>query len=207
MSSKSYNIQCKSDVSKIIEGCKNNDRKMQKILFELTYGKSLSTAIRYSSDKNSAMDILSDAYIKVFSKINTFDKSLSLEAWIRKIIVNTAIDSIRKDKDVYFEDIQNFENVGLNLENNFMVDELESCDLSSSEVLDIIQKMPTGCKAVFNMYVFEEMSHKEVSQSLKISEGASKLNLFRARAFIKKEIEQLKDNRIKRQEVMKNLCK
>jgi RNA polymerase sigma-70 factor (ECF subfamily) len=207
MSLKSYNIQNKGDVSKIVEGCKKGDRKMQQILFELTYGKSMSAALRYSPDKASAMDVVSDSYLKVFSKIDTFDESGSLEGWIRRIVVNTAIDVIRRNKGIYFEDVQNAEDVGLNLENNFMVDGLESADLSPDEVMDIIQKLSPGYKAVFNMFVFEEMSHKEISEALEISEGASKSNLSRARNTIKKEIELLKEKSLRRQETMKELYK
>jgi RNA polymerase sigma-70 factor (ECF subfamily) len=207
MSLKSYNIQNKEDVSKIVEGCKKGDRKMQQILFELTYGKSMSAALRYSPDKASAMDVVSDSYLKVFSKIDTFDESGSLEGWIRRIVVNTAIDVIRRNKGIYFEDVQNAEDIGLNLENNFMVDGLESVDLSPDEVMDIIQKLSPGYKAVFNMFVFEEMSHKEISEALEISEGASKSNLSRARNTIKKEIELLKEKSLRRQETMKELYK
>lgn len=140
---------------------------------------------RYTNDQDTAQEILQDGFIKIFDKLGAFDYKGSFEGWIRRIFVNTAIDSIRKSKKVTFTDNENeFKNLSEN-----KVEELEDFELTSikAEVaMKAIEKLSPAYRTVFNMYVIEEYSHKEISEILNISEGTSKSNLAKARMNLQK---------------------
>lgn len=188
-----YDLSNKKDVVRLIKGCKIKDRRIQKILFDMTYSSSMLTAMRYSSDKDTAQDILSNAYIKVFEKIDTFKIEGSLEGWIRKIVANTAIDYIRKNKKIYVmdtDDMSKFDGMSSEDE-HFESDAFELGDVSTDDIIKEVQLLPPGYRASFNMFVFEGMSHKDIAESLGISEGTSKSNLSKARQILKKRILEL----------------
>ena len=126
-----------------------------------------------------AEDILQEALVKVFNKLNKYSGLGSFEGWIRRITVNTALDFIRKNKKRQLN--ASLEEVGYGIKKEqFVVEEL-----TAKELMKIIQKIPTGYRTIFNMYAIEGYSHKEIAQELSISESTSKSQLSRARATIK----------------------
>jgi len=150
-------------------------------LFDVYSKKMMGVCLRYAKDSDEAQDVLQIGFIKVFEKLDTYKREGSLEGWIRKIIVNTALDIIRKNKK-FMNDVE-MEKVDYQLQ-NYNEDAVDV--LSVQDLLSVIQKMPTGFKTVFNMYVIEGYSHQEIADELNISVNTSKSQLSRARAHLQK---------------------
>lgn len=171
----------KINEEQIVFRCLEKDPLAQKHLFEYYSKRMMGVSLRYSKDIEEAQDILQMGFVKIFEKLETYSHEGSLEGWIRRIIVNTALDSIRKNKKLL--DNVSIENVDYQLSNN---DETALEALSAQDLLRVIQKMPLGFKTVFNMYVIEGYSHKEIAEALGITVSTSKSQFSRARAYLKK---------------------
>lgn len=158
----------------IIEGCLNGARKYQRMLYERYYGNMLAVCMRYTNDREEARDVLHEGFIKVFNNLHKYSRGTNLGAWIRRIMVNTAIDHYRKmaKRPSLVEINQAVHEADLH--------DVVS-DLSAQEILQMVQKLSPAYRIVFNLYVVEGYSHKEVAKSLNISEGTSKSNLAKAR--------------------------
>lgn len=180
------NVENKDKLKEIIEGCLRNERRSQEELFKLFYGKMLPVCMRYMPDRDSAQEVLQEGFIKVFEKLGAFDYKGSFEGWIRRIIANTAIDAIRKSKkDPYLTDNDNDFKLGAS---DPMVEreDLEFTDLKAEIAMEAIQKLSPAYRAVFNLFVLEDYSHKEIAELLGISEGTSKSNLAKAKMNLQK---------------------
>ena len=165
----------------IVEGCIANNRKCQEQLFKLFYGKMLSVCIRYRPDRDSAQEVLQEGFIKVFDKIGAFDHKGSLEGWIRRIVVNTAIDHIRKSKKDPFRTDQD-DDFKLGASDPMVeMEELQLLELKAELAMEAIQQLSPAYRTVFSLYVLEDYSHKEIAEKLGISEGTSKSNLAKAK--------------------------
>jgi RNA polymerase sigma factor (sigma-70 family) len=173
-------IRLNDELSDIIQGCIKGKRNSQEKLYRMYSAKMFGVCCRYCHDYDEAKDVLQEAFIKVFEKIEQFRNKGSFEGWVRKIIVNTALEKYRKQtRTVQLEHLPE-----LHDEEN---EEIEFT-ISMNEMLAIIQKLPDRYRMVFNMYAFENMTHKEISQRLNITEGTSKSDLSRARAILQKKI-------------------
>lgn len=180
------NVENREKLKEIIEGCLRNNRRSQEELFKLFYGKMLPVCMRYLPDRDSAQEVLQEGFIKVFEKLGAFDYKGSFEGWIRRIIANTAIDAIRKSKkDPYLTDNDNDFKLGAS---DPMVEQedIEFADLKAEIAMEAIQKLSPAYRAVFNLYVLEDYSHKEIGELLGISEGTSKSNLAKAKMNLQK---------------------
>jgi RNA polymerase sigma-70 factor (ECF subfamily) len=147
-----------------------------------------AVCLRYSKSHSEAQDIMQDAFIKVFENINGFRQEGSFEGWIRRIMVNTALNYIQKSaKDKFLKDIDSV--------NETEIDDGEIAkrpvNFSSEELLSLVQKLPPGYKTVFNLYVFEKFKHKEIAEILNISENTSKSQLSKARVYLQKGLKKL----------------
>lgn len=165
----------------LIKKCLERDTLAQKQLFEFYSRRMMGVCLRYAQDGEEAQDVLQMGFIKVFEKLDTFNLEGSLEGWIRKIIVNTALDTIRKNKK-FMNDVE-MDKVDYQLENH---NENAVESLSAQDLLKVIQEMPPGFRTVFNMYVIEGYSHKEIAEELNISVNTSKSQFSRARAYLQK---------------------
>ena len=172
------------DEAKLIKKCIKGDVKAQHTLFNRFAPKMLGVCLRYAKDKNTAEDVLQEGFFKVFFNIEKF-KGGSLEGWIRKIMVNTSLDEIRKNTK--FKNNVNIEKVKPEEKKNYIIE-----GLIAQDILNIIKKMPSGYRVVFNLFAIEGFSHKEIGEKLGISESTSKSQYFRARAFLQKKIETIK---------------
>ena len=169
------------DEKAIVEGCLRGEPRAQKILFERYYGKMLAVCQRYSRNRDEAKDILQDGFVKVFQKLEQFSFNSPFEAWVRRIMVNTSIDFYRKSAtEPYLNDIDVAGDV---LEQQDVIS-----DMSYAELLECLQQLPAGYKIVFNMYVIEGFSHKEIAEALHVTEGTSKSQLAKARGYLQKMI-------------------
>ena len=138
--------------------------------------------MRYAQTTLEAEDILQNGFIKVFTKHDLYTGVGSLEGWIKRVMVNTAIEQYRQNRNKYFESIDQHEN--LTIESDFKADHL-----SYKELLNLIQSLPEGYRTIFNLYVIEGYNHKEIADMLQISEGNSKSQLSRAKQWLQKRIE------------------
>ncbi|NLA23751.1 MAG: RNA polymerase sigma factor [Bacteroidales bacterium] len=170
------------NVKEIVDGCIKGDTQCQRVLYENLYRKMLGVCMRYSSCTEEAEDLLHDGFIKVFEKMKYYKHSGSLEGWIRRVIVNNAIDYLRKRKHEFLsrEDDNVFENIIDDEDDN--ISEMKIANMQAERILELIQKLSPSYRAVFNLYVIENYSHKEISEMLGISIGSSKSNLSKAKA-------------------------
>jgi len=168
----------------LINRCKKGDSAAQKQLYELHRHRWFTICLRYVHKREDALDVLQNALIKIYSKLNQFNSELGqFSSWSSKIVVNESIMFQRK----YWN---KNEISGLNLELiNDHEDEKAISNLTLEEMTRRIQKLPTGYRLVFNMYVIEGYSHKEIAATLGISIGTSKSQLFKAKGILKKQIE------------------
>jgi RNA polymerase sigma factor (sigma-70 family) len=164
----------------LVKGCIAKKPIAQKQLYDRFARKMYGVCLRYTDDKDEAEDILQNGFIKVFENIETFKASGSLEGWIRRIMVNTALNHYRQNKAQRLK--VDLDTVDYMLEGSDHVDGT----LNTKELLKIIQTLPAGFRAVFNMFAIEGYSHKEIAEQLHISEGTSKSQYSRARAYLQK---------------------
>ncbi len=185
-------MNSKNDLNNIIEGCLRDKRKYQEKLFKLYYGKLMGVALRYTKDRDTAQEIVQNSFIKLFEKLSTFDRKGNFSNWASRIVANTAIDYIRKSKNAPFLSDENYV-FDSNNDSNSEIDELEMSTIKTELILKAIQQLSPAYQTVFNLYVIEDYSHKEIADMLGISEGTSKSNLSKAKMNIHKIIaEELK---------------
>lgn len=168
-------------LDELMEGCKAGNRQMQEMLYRQTASKMLAVCMRYAKDRMEAEDVLQMGYVKIFRKVREFKGEGSFEGWIRRIMVNTAIESYRKN--LRSLNVVPIEDAYEQPSNGF-----DFSSLGMQDLMKVIQKLADGYRMVFNMYVIEGYSHKEIAETLGITEGASKSQLSRARAILQQEI-------------------
>ena len=165
----------------IASGCKSSDAIAQKALYDKFSRKMFGVCLRYAKGREEAEDFLQEGMVTVFQRISSFNQEGSLEGWIRKVVVNTCLEHLRKQKLQWV----NIDEVEESAEDGFTMEKINIKDL-----LEVINALPTGFKAVFNLYAIEGYSHKEIAELLSISEGTSKSQYSRAKAVLIKRIEQ-----------------
>jgi RNA polymerase sigma factor (sigma-70 family) len=173
-------------IDDLMEGCKAGNRQAQEMLYRQTASKMLAVCMRYAKDHMEAEDSLQMGYVKIFQKVKEYRGEGSFEGWMRRVMVNTAIESYRKNLrslNVVAID-ETYENASFGSEN--YKDAFSR--LGMQDLMKLIQKLADGYRMVFNMYIIEGYSHKEIAETLGITEGASKSQLSRARAILQQEI-------------------
>jgi RNA polymerase sigma factor (sigma-70 family) len=173
----------------LIEQVKSGNQASQKQLYQTYSVQMFRICLRYSKDRSEAEDFLQDGFVKVFRDINQFRGDGPLGAWIRKIMVNTALSHIRKKKNfiVQVPDYQSLES--LQSETPIIDSTLDAAIL-----VEYLQQLPDGYRTVFNLYAIDGFTHEEIAEKLHISIGTSKSQLFKAREYIKKMLERVKYN-------------
>ncbi len=172
-------------LDQLIERCKRNDRKAQSELYKRYASKLFSVCLKYSRNYVEAEDNLQDAYITIFKKIAQFKNKGSLEGWMKRVVINTALQRYRSANV--------FDIVNENQIKEITV-EVDEDDMSIDYLLNIIQGLPDRYRLVFNLYALDDYSHKEIAEMLNISIGTSKSNLARARLILKDKIKHYKAN-------------
>jgi RNA polymerase sigma-70 factor (ECF subfamily) len=163
--------------SDLIEGCKRGDRKMQHELYLRFAPKMFGVCLRYAGNTEEAEDILQEGFIKVFNKIGSYRGEGSFEGWIRRIFVNTAIEHFRKK--TYLQPITEHEESTVEGKYLSVLD-----NLAEKDIIKLVQQLSPGYRTVFNMYVIEGYTHKQIAEALGISEGTSKSQLSRAKQIL-----------------------
>ncbi|MFK7971007.1 MAG: RNA polymerase sigma factor [Bacteroidia bacterium] len=179
------------DEAAVVEGCLENNRHHQKLLYEYYYGSMMAVCMRYASDREEARDVLHEGFIKVFKNLNRYQKGTNLGAWIRRIMVNTSIDHYRRqakkptiveiNQAIHQADVQDV-----------------VAAMGAEEIMGYVQALSPAYRTVFNLYVVEGYSHREVGEKLGISEGTSKSNLAKARAKLKAKINSVALDQVRR---------
>lgn len=165
----------------IIKGCINGDRTAQKKLYDTYSGKMFAVALRYARHHMEAEDILQDSFIKIFKNLSQLRSDGSIEWWIKRIVVNTAIKTVTKTS--HQKELLGLESY---YDRPVQADVIDY--LAEQELMDHIAKLPDGYRIVFNMYVIEGYSHREISEKLDIQESTSRSQLVKARRFLNAKI-------------------
>ncbi|WP_316769307.1 RNA polymerase sigma factor [Pedobacter frigiditerrae] len=163
----------------LINGCINKDRRSQKDLYRLYYGYSMRICLRYAKNKDEAVEIVNDGFMKVFMNMHKYDKQRSFNAWISTIMINTSIDYYRSR-------IRKIEMEELNAKHEVEDSENILSHLNYEDLIKLVQKLSYAYRTVFNLFAIDGFSHEEISEMLSISVGTSKSNLFKARENLKK---------------------
>jgi RNA polymerase sigma-70 factor (ECF subfamily) len=164
-------------IEALLQGCLKNDRKSQRDLYRYYYGYGLSICLRYAESRDEAVEILNEAFMKIFQNLKKFDMNKAFRPWLRKVIINTCINNFRKKKVNFHVDLDE-------AKNNTYADEITS-GISYQEILEMIRKLSPAYRAVFNLHVIEGYKHEEIADMLNISVGASKSNLSRAKQHLR----------------------
>lgn len=159
----------------LITSLARGDRRAQQYLYEAHYGKMMGVCLRYAGSHDEALDLLHEGFIKIFQNITKYKPGTSLNAWMRTIMVNTCIDYYRRQARRRTEDID----TAYSLCDEDTPDVLSH--LTEKEILAAVQTLSPAYRAVFNLYVVEGFSHKEISDALNITESTSRSNLVKAR--------------------------
>lgn len=169
-------------LKKLIIKCKRQDVQAQGDLYKQYSSSLFSLCLKYSKNYAEAQDNLQDSFLTIFKKIEQYNNKGSFEGWMKRIVINTALQRYRKESvlDVIKDD--NIVEIAVEIETEE--------DVSLSFLLDIIQQLPDRYRLVFNLYVLDGYSHKEIADMLNISVGTSKSNLSRARIILKEKIEE-----------------
>lgn len=165
----------------LINGCINDDRRAQELLYKQFYGPMSTICLRYTRNQEDAIEVLHNGFLKVYKNIHTYDATkASLYTWIRTIIVNSAIDFIRQRGKFY-------NHMELEKAEEPAIDADAVQRMSTRELLRLVQQLTPATQGVFNLYVIEGYNHREIANLLGISEGTSKWHLSEAR----KQLQQL----------------
>jgi RNA polymerase sigma factor (sigma-70 family) len=172
-----------TDIKKIIKGCLAGDRRDQEILYRRHSAKLYGVCLQYSGNDEEARDILQEGFIKIFENLHNYKHEGSFEGWIRRIVVNTALEKFRSRHNLFrVDDIDTIQ------EPEAEPDTEDYSGLQAVDLLYIIRELPPKYRMVFNLYAIEGYSHKEIGEMMKISEGTSKSNLSRARNILQRRV-------------------
>lgn len=174
------------DEKQLVTACRNGDRKAQKEFYDLYAPKMYAVCLRYAKDQSTAQDYLQEGFVRVFTHLDKFRFEGSLEGWVRRIIVNAALENLRRTdifkKSSPVEGLFNVDSGG--------VDASEM--MQATDLFHLIQKLPLGFRTVFNLYAIEGFTHQEIGTMLGISEGTSKSQYSRARHWLQQRLPQRK---------------
>jgi RNA polymerase sigma factor (sigma-70 family) len=170
------------DENALVEGCRRQDRIVQRQLYERFAGRLFVVCKRYIKEPDEAEDVLQDAFVKIFRHIDSFRFECPLEAWLKRIVINTALKHIRKEKPWdNTADVQELAPVLPQADESLPT-------LNYQYLLNLVQELPAGCRTVFNLYAIEGYSHPEIARMLDIAEGTSKSQYARARLLLQQKL-------------------
>ena len=171
----------------LLEGCLRGDRKSQELLYKQFYGYAMSICMRYARGRDEALEILNDGFLKVFTRTAQYDSERSFKGWLRRIMINTALDYYRQQvKHYHHQDVEEAQAAP--------VEATAIGDLSHEELIGMIARLTPAYRLVFNLYGIDGYTHEEIAQQLGISSGTSKSNLARARMHLKEMVQNSSKN-------------
>jgi RNA polymerase sigma-70 factor (ECF subfamily) len=161
----------------ILEGCLRKDRKCQELLYKQFFGFAMGVCARYVPNREETIEVVNDGFLKVFQKAQLYDTEKPFKLWLRRVMINTALDHYRQNQKY-----QNHQDLSV-AENTIATHDSENAynQIAHEELIKMIQQLSPAYRTVFNLYVIDGFTHEEIAQQLGISEGTSKSNLARAR--------------------------
>ena len=169
----------------LVKKCIEGDNRAQKKLFDLFAPKLFGVCLRYMKDHDLAQDTLQDGFVKIFTKLSDYNGKGSFEGWMRRIVVNTCLDQLRKDQKLKVN--TPIDDVSFLVKDNHWIEE----ELTAKDLLKLVESLPDGYRVVFNMFAIEGYSHKEIAEQLNISENTSKSQFSRAKSHLRKKLIEL----------------
>lgn len=167
--------------AELIKGCLKGKRRAQHAFYKQFAGKMMAVCMRYARDRAEAEDILQDGFVKIFTKLDQYNHKGALEGWVRRIIVNTALEHLRKQRLDFSDDEYAYLSYS---SDDFNIDK----QLNADDLMAMVQNLSPGYRVVFNLYAIEGFSHKEIAEKLNISAGTSKSQLARARKILQDKL-------------------
>jgi RNA polymerase sigma-70 factor (ECF subfamily) len=168
-------------LSTLITLCRQGYREHQEELYLMFYNYAMSICLRYSKDREEAVEIVNDGFVKLFTKLDRYKDNTSFKAWLRRILINASIDYYRRNE-------KHYHNVDISYAKYQQVSEDAVSKISEKEIVALIQELPPSYRVVFNLYVIEGFSHREIARELGIGIGTSKSNLAIARSKLKRKL-------------------
>lgn len=167
----------------LVKALQNGDAKAQRLFYDRYAGPMLGTCLRYLKNDMDAEEVMINGFMKVYQNVGRFENKGSFEGWVRRIIVNEALQHLRKKEPLH---------LAIEKEHNYLAAETATADsdMSAEEMMEMLHDLPAGYRAVFNLYAIEGYSHKEIAEMLNISEGTSKSQLSKARAMLQRMLAQ-----------------
>nr|WP_299619781.1 RNA polymerase sigma factor [uncultured Tenacibaculum sp.] len=169
-------------INELIEQCKQQNLQAQSQVYQIFAGKLFALSLKYCRNYQDAEDVLQDSFLKAFDKIHQYKNKGSFEGWLRRVVITTALQKYKDKTQLYIVkeeiEIKDEEEVSL-----------DDSNINLDVLLSLIQELPDRYRLVFNLYVLDNFSHKEIADLLNISEGTSKSNLSRAKKILKSKIE------------------
>lgn len=170
----------------LIKACVSKNPRAQRILYDRYSAKLMTVCRRYCSSTEEAEDAFQEGFVKIFNKISEYKYEGSFDGWLRKVMVNTVIDMMRRNKKhAYHEDVTDLPNIVANAHSPLDA-------MSANELMELLKTLPDGYRTVFNLFAIEGYSHKEIAEMLGIGESTSKSQFLRARAYIQKKLIEIK---------------
>nr|WP_262897331.1 sigma-70 family RNA polymerase sigma factor [Rufibacter sp. SYSU D00308] len=167
----------------MVKALQEGDAKAQRFLYDRYAGPMMGVCLRYLKNEMDAEEVLITGFMKVFQNVGRFEQKGSFEGWVRRIMVNEALQHLRKQEPMHLT----IEKEHIHLASE---DASADSDMSAEEMMDMLQELPAGYRAVFNLYAIEGYSHKEIAEMLHITEGTSKSQLSKARAMLQRMLAQ-----------------
>jgi len=172
-----------SELEQLIQGCIRNERGAQEKLYRLFYPKMMSLVRRYIDHEEQAEEVLNNGYLRAFQKIKQYNFQGSFEGWIRKIVFHAVADYVKQNAK--------YSNQIVLVEKDELVHKDHADKLYYDQLMQLVQSLPDATRVVFNMYVMDGLTHKEIGNMVGISEGTSKWHLSEGRRILKEKIEKL----------------
>jgi len=169
------------ELHQLIGGCLKQDRKSQKLLYKAFYGFAMGICLRYAVNRDQAAEVLNQGFLKVFTRIESYDAAKPFKAWLGKVMINTSIDHYRANLKMAYTD-------DLDMAENMSDGELPDRNLNYNDLLNMVQSLPTAYRTVFNLFAIEGYTHEEIGEMLNINAGTSKSNLHKARVKLKQMV-------------------
>jgi RNA polymerase sigma factor (sigma-70 family) len=165
----------------LVRQCKRGDLKYQEILYKQFYGYAMGVGLRYLANRDDALEAVNDAFIKIFNSINSFDETLPFKPWLRRFVVNTAIDLRRKN-------LRNLADADLDEAVFVATPALAISKLNANDIINMMQLLPEVNRMVFNLYEIDGYNHEEIGLMLNIAASSSRVYLGRAKERLRKMI-------------------
>ncbi|MCY7358713.1 MAG: RNA polymerase sigma factor [Rudanella sp.] len=163
-----------SALPELLAGCLRNQRRSQELLYRQFYGYAMSICMRYTNSREQALDVLNDGFLKVFTRLDQYDTTQPFKGWLRRIMINTALDQYRASVRHQHEDLSEAMHASTDTAD-------VHSQLAHEELIELIQQLSPAYRLVFSLYVIDGYNHEEIATRLLISVGSSKSNLARAR--------------------------